>query len=115
MQGVFIMTDGKTNAKQLNQLIANETQLNEGTVRTIIDAAWKAIREELILGNKVVARGFGTFEMVERREKRAYNVYTKQVEVNPPTKYVKFRYTKNKNSKYSIFPEDTQPESDEDK
>jgi len=103
---------GKTNAKQLNALVATKTQLNEGTVRTIIDATWATIREELLLGNKVIARGFGTFEMIERAEKRAYNVYSKQVEINPPSKYVKFRYTKNKNPKYSIFPEDATDNED---
>lgn len=54
--------------------VAMETGLPESTVKVVLEKCFKQIRKEMIDGNNVYIRGFGSFILKKRKQKTARNI-----------------------------------------
>ena len=59
-----------------------------------VDATIKAIQDAIIAGEKISIAGFGTFEVVERAERKARNPQTGDEMIVPAYKAPKFKASK---------------------
>lgn len=50
--------------------IAQETGIEKSVATTVVEAFMESVRESMIAGNEVFLRGFGSFIIKQRAEKR---------------------------------------------
>jgi len=60
----------------------------------VVESFLEEIIRELKAGNRLEFRGFGVFEIVTRKEKRARNPKTNEEVIVPPQKVVRFKMGK---------------------
>ena len=53
--------------------IAQETGIEKSVATTVVEAFMESVRESMIAGNEVFLRGFGSFIIKQRAEKKARN------------------------------------------
>ncbi len=75
----------------LIQGVAAKTQKPKSEVTTVVDAALDEIKNCLEKGESVTLRGFGTFRVTERGERRGRNPRTGEEITIPAGKRVSFR------------------------
>ena len=74
--------------------VADETKNTQEYTRKVIESFLNEIVAELANGNRLEFRGFGVFEVVTRKQKRARNPKTKEEVIVPPHKVVRFKMGK---------------------
>ena len=74
--------------------IAELTNNTRKYTSKVVEQFLSEIMEELAKGNRLEFRGFGVFEVVTRKQKRARNPKTKEEVIVPPQKTVKFKMGK---------------------
>jgi DNA-binding protein HU-beta len=62
-----------TKADIVNQ-IADSTGIEKVAVQTTVEAFMKAVKESMVNGNNVYLRGFGSFIIKKRAEKKGRNI-----------------------------------------
>lgn len=62
--------------RQLIQLVAKRTGLKQADVAAVMEAFLSVLQEELLQGEKVTLRGFGTFSLELKRPRTARNLRT---------------------------------------
>ena len=77
--------------KSLINRIARNGHLPKDQVERLTDAFVELMGEELHNGNAVVIKDFGTFEMVEKPERKIFNPSNRQYTVIPKRNAVKFK------------------------
>ena len=59
---------------EIIQNIANKTGVEKPTVTVIVEALMETMKQAMIDGNNIYLRGFGTFLLKERAEKKGRNI-----------------------------------------
>ena len=54
--------------------IAQDTGIEKSVATTVVEAFMESVRESMIAGNEVFLRGFGSFIIKQRAEKKARNI-----------------------------------------
>lgn len=67
------------NKTELVGAIASSTDMSKVDVEKVVNALVTIVGEELVAGNKVAIKGFGTFEARERAARQGHNPRTKEV------------------------------------
>lgn len=75
----------------IKQAIQDDIKATNRELDTVITQTFQIIKDELVHGDKVVLKGFGTFETRARAPHRYVNPYTKQAYTTPPKAAVAFR------------------------
>lgn len=94
---VSVMAEGKimsisrecVTKEALVEKVAAEVGLGRKNVANIVDAFTKTIADAVLRGEKVTLVGFGSFELAEKKKKRAVNPVTGET-IQIPAKEVKF-------------------------
>ena len=79
------------NRTELIAAVAEKAELSKKDAEKAIKAFTEAVSEELANGGKIQLVGFGTFEVVERKEREGKKPGTDQVITIPASKSPKFR------------------------
>lgn len=74
--------------------IANNTGLSKSSCELVIDNFAEEIKKSLIKGDKIMIKGFMSFEITERPERKGRNPQTKEVVTFPAVKSVKCKLSK---------------------
>lgn len=74
--------------------VADLTDNSRKYTAEVIDKFLSEITDELAQDNRLEFRGFGIFEVVQRKKKKARNPKTKEEVIVPPQKTVKFKMGK---------------------
>lgn len=83
-------------AKATSDSLFRETRedISPATVKAVIDHVMGNIQKALKQGEQIYLRGFGTFQIVERKEKVARNIGKNEPLLVPAHKIVKFKPSK---------------------
>lgn len=68
---------------ELVTAIAKQTGLDKETVLTVVEQTMSSIKDSLIDGEPVFLRGFGSFILKERAEKKARNITAEKTVIVP--------------------------------
>ncbi len=79
------------NKADLVKEVVEKAGLKKKDAEAAVNALFSAIKEALKKGEKVTVVGFGTFEVVERKEREGVNPATKEKIKIPAAKVPKFR------------------------
>ena len=79
------------NKADLVKEVVEKAGLKKKDAEAAVNALFGAIKEALKKGEKVTIVGFGTFEVVQRKEREGVNPATKEKIKIPATKVPKFR------------------------
>lgn len=71
--------------------VANQTGLTKKASREAVDAVISAITDSLNKGERVTLVGFGTFHVMERKERKGVNPQTRETIQIPAKKVPKFK------------------------
>lgn len=82
------------NKKELVKKVAELSSLPETKIEKSINELFHVILSELQNGQKVMLPGFGSFEIIEKAERKGLNPSTKQEIIIPAKKAVKFKAAK---------------------
>lgn len=82
------------NKKELVGKVVEATGVSKKDVDAVIKATFDAITEALVVGDNVQLLGFGTFDVVERAARTAFNPATQEKIEIPATKAPKFKASK---------------------
>ncbi len=74
--------------------ISNQTGLPTTSCESVLDVFAKEIQNCLAKGDKLILKGFMSFEVSERPERRGRNPQTKEVIMFPAVKTIKCRASK---------------------
>jgi len=77
--------------------VADKTGNTRKYTAKVINEFLSEVSTELTKGNRLEFRGFGVFEVVTRKKKRARNPKTGEEVIVPPQKAVKFKMGKGMN------------------
>lgn len=77
--------------------VAGQTENTRKYTSKVINKFLSEVKKELSRGNRLEFRGFGVFEVVTRKEKKARNPKTGDEVIVPPQKTVKFKMGKGMN------------------
>lgn len=80
--------------QELVNTVAEQTGLPSHQVKEVIEHSLDAIRDEVIGGEAVTIRGFGTFQTKQRKAKPARNIGTGEKILVPAHKVVSFKPSK---------------------
>lgn len=79
------------NKSELALSISEKTDISKKKAEEVITAITDSITDELKKGGKISLMGFGTYEVVERKEKKAQNPKTGTSIIVPKKNAVKFK------------------------
>lgn len=79
------------NKAELINTVAQKTDLPKTLISKIIDTVIETIEDAVARGESVTLVGFGTFSLIERKERRGRNPRTGETMVIPARKDVKFK------------------------
>lgn len=79
------------NKSDLTNEIAVKASLTKAQAKAALDACLESIEQALANSDKVQLIGFGTFQMVEQKERTGVNPRTKEKLIIPARKVVKFK------------------------
>jgi DNA-binding protein HU-beta len=79
------------NKAELVKVVAEKSGIKRNVTEAVVNNLLTAIKEALKQGEKVTIAGFGTFEVVGRKERFGVNPATKEKIKIPATKVPKFR------------------------
>lgn len=82
------------NKKELAAKVAKQTSLTLTDATKSIDAVFQSIREEIAAGNHTTIKGFGSFSIGNRAERKGINPATKEPITIAACKVVKFKPSK---------------------
>lgn len=74
--------------------IAKRTGLEKTLTQVVVEELMSVIKEHLTAGENIYLRGFGTFEIIERKEKTARNITKGETLIVPAHKIPKFKPAK---------------------
>ncbi len=78
------------NKAELIAEIAKRSNLSKANAKKALDAFMDAVKDALAKGDNVLLVGFGTWKVVERKERKGRNPRTKEIITIPAKKVVKF-------------------------
>lgn len=76
---------------ELAKELAVSEKLTLSTAFKAVDGVIRIMKENLVKGNDIFLRGFGTLAVVERKERNAVNFATEEPIVIPAHKTIKFK------------------------
>ena len=80
--------------QDLIEMLCNRTDLTQSKAREVIDTMTDIAGEQFTKGESIILRGFGTFKVVEVKERVGRNI-SKGTQINIPAhKVVKFQVSK---------------------
>ena len=79
------------NKTELITAIAEGAEISKKDAEKALKAFVDVVSDELVKGEKVQLVGFGTFEVVERKEREGRNLQTQEPMIIPASKTPKFR------------------------
>lgn len=79
------------NKTELITAIAEKAEISKKDAEKTLKAFVDVVSDELVKGEKVQLVGFGTFEVVERKEREGRNLQTQEPMLIPASKTPKFR------------------------
>lgn len=82
------------NKKELAARVAKQTGLTHTDAVKSIDAVFQSITEDIVGGNHTTIKGFGSFSVSSRSERRGINPSTKKPITIPARKVMKFKPSK---------------------
>ena len=74
--------------------IAKRTGIEKTITLVVVDELKNVIKEHMTTGENIYLRGFGTFEIIERKEKTARNITKGETLIVPAHKIPKFKPAK---------------------
>ena len=77
----------------LTKKIARKINLSEKKVNDALICFTKFMNDELLKGNQVMIKGMGTFETVEKSERKVFNPTNKKYTLVPKKSTIKFKPT----------------------
>ncbi len=83
------------NKKEFINLLNMKINIPKNKLEVIFDCAQDLIIDMLIKGQKLNIKGFGTFFVKEKSERKYFNIHLNQVRLLPPKKVIAFKCTKN--------------------
>lgn len=82
------------NKKELTAHVAKQTGVTMTNAEKCIDAVFQAIKEDVVAGNSTTIKGFGSFSVGNRAERKGINPSTKQPITISARKVMKFKPSK---------------------
>jgi len=79
------------NKAELVEEVAGKVSLTKKETNNVVDAVTSAITDTLAMEEKVTLVGFGTFQVMERKERKGVNPQTRETIQIPAKKVPKFR------------------------
>lgn len=74
--------------------IAKRTGLEKTLTQVVVEELMSVTKEHLTAGENIYLRGFGTFEIIERKEKTGRNISKGETIIIPAHKIPKFKPSK---------------------
>ena len=74
--------------------IAKRTGIEKTITLVVVDELKNVIKEHMTAGENIYLRGFGTFEVIERKEKTGQNIKKGETIIIPAHKIPKFKPAK---------------------
>lgn len=74
--------------------IANKTGISKATCETVIDVFADEIKDCLVNGDRILLKGFMSFEVIERAEREGKNLNTGESITYPSVKSIKCKVSK---------------------
>lgn len=90
------------NKTELIAAMAEKAEVSKKDAEKVLKAFVDVVSDELVKGEKIQVVGFGTFEVVERKEREGKKPGTDQVITIPASKSPKFRAGKALKDKVNI-------------
>lgn len=79
------------NKAELIHAIATETKLSKSDCKKMLEEFMKSVTKALQAGEKVTLTGFGTFSILQKKERIGINPSTKKEIIIPAKRSVKFK------------------------
>ncbi|MCI9147169.1 MAG: HU family DNA-binding protein [Hungatella sp.] len=90
------------NKTELIAAMAEKAELSKKDTEKVLKAFVDVVSEELVKGEKIQVVGFGTFEVVERKEREGKKPGTDEIITIPASKSPKFRAGKALKDKVNV-------------
>lgn len=74
--------------------IAKKTGIEKYSIMVVIEELMNVVKTHMTAGENIYLRGFGTFEVIERKEKTARNIKKCETIIVPAHKIPKFKPSK---------------------
>lgn len=78
----------------VEKMVEKNPSVMKKDMSTYVDSFIDIIKESLAKGDNVRLNGFGTFDIVQRKEREGVNPKTKETIIIPASKAVKFKVSK---------------------
>ena len=82
------------NKKEFINLLNMKINIPKNQLKIILDNAQELLVDLLLKGQKLNIKGFGSFSVKEKNERKYFNVYLNQVKFAMPKKVVVFKCNK---------------------
>lgn len=82
------------NKKEFINLLNMKINIPKNQLKIILDNAQELLVDLLLKGQKLNIKGFGSFSVKEKNERKYFNVYLNQVKLAMPKKVVVFKCNK---------------------
>ncbi len=80
--------------KEIVDQLSTKLEVHPNEIKLIIDSFMNVVKDSLENGESVFLRGFGTYSVMTRKEKKAQNIRAKTTITMPPTKVPVFKPVK---------------------
>ena len=82
------------NKKEFINLLNMKINIPKNQLKIILDNAQELLVDLLLKGQKLNIKGFGSFSVKEKNERKYFNVYLNQVKLAMPKKVIVFKCNK---------------------
>ena len=82
------------NKKEFINLLNMKINIPKNQLKIILDNAQELLVDLLLKGQKLNIKGFGSFSVKEKNERKHFNVYLNQVKLAMPKKVIVFKCNK---------------------
>ena len=79
------------NKKELIEAVAAKQGLTKKQTEEIVDSVFDEMMKKLLDGEKVLISGFGTFKVIDRKERRVVSPMNKEEIIIPASKSISFK------------------------
>ncbi len=78
------------NKAELIKELSHRTGISQVKLAPVVDSQLEIIADAVVSGDKVSLKGFGVFEVKERKERPGYNIQTQERVLFPASKIMSF-------------------------
>ena len=79
------------NKKELIDIVSQKKDLTKKDAEALVDTVFDTMIESILNGDKVLISGFGTFKVINRKERRVVSPMNKEEITIPASKSISFK------------------------